>query len=72
MPERATWYKANALRLAIDYLKGGGRGKKKMDGVYMLEGLQWIAWQPGRYKTLLLIPLFYIEILFPNFLAQKI
>lgn len=69
MSGRATWYKANAWRLAIDYLKEGERGEEKMDEVCMLERLQWIAWQPGGYKTLLLIPLFHIEILFPKLLA---
>ena len=33
-----------------------------MDRVCMLERLQWIAWQPGAYKTPLLIPLFHKEI----------
>ena len=43
-----------------------------MDRDCMLERLQWIAWQPGAYKTPLLIPLFHKEIPLPNSLAQKI
>lgn len=71
-PGRATWCKANAWRSAIDRLKGAGGGGEEMDGVCMLERLQWIAWQPGAYKTPLLIPLFHIEIPLPNSPAQKI
>lgn len=52
-------------------LKGGGGRGEEMDGVCMLERLQWIAWQPGAYKTPLLIRLFHIEIPPPNSPAQK-
>ena len=53
-------------------LKKGRGGGEEMDGICILERLQWIAWQPGAYKTPLFICLFYIEIPLLNFLAQKI